>query len=128
MASSSNHSSSFVRDSCNSFSSIDDEISEQLFVDMDKQRGCVFACAIVVDMDKQRGCVFACAIVVDMDKQRGCVFACAIVVDNSCHMFNPNELGKHVNGLKCGSLKCARYYVGNAKVVRDAIKFHTSGI
>jgi hypothetical protein len=25
-------------------------------------------------------------------------------------------------------LKCARYYVGNAKVVRDAIKFHTSGI
>jgi hypothetical protein len=73
MASSSNHSSSFVRDSCNSFSSIDDEISEQLFVDMDKQRGCVFACAIVVDMDKQRGCVFACAIVVDMDKQRGCV-------------------------------------------------------
>jgi hypothetical protein len=64
MASSSNHGSSFVRNSCNSSSSIDDEISEQLFV--------------------------------DMDRQRGCVFSCAIVVNDSFHMFNPNELGKHV--------------------------------
>ncbi len=49
MASSSSHGFSFVGDNCNSSSSTNDEILEQLFVDMDRQRGCVFACAIVVD-------------------------------------------------------------------------------
>jgi hypothetical protein len=41
MASSSNHGS-------NSSSSSDDKIFEQLFVDMDRQKQCAFACAIVM--------------------------------------------------------------------------------
>ncbi len=48
MASSSNHGSNSMGDNF-SFSSLgDDEILEQLFMHMDRQRWCVFACAIVV--------------------------------------------------------------------------------
>jgi predicted small metal-binding protein len=48
MASSSSHGSSFMGDSFSFSSSGDDEILEPLFVHMDRQRQCVFACAIVV--------------------------------------------------------------------------------
>jgi hypothetical protein len=47
MASSSNHGSILMGNSF-SFSSCDDEILEQFFMHMDRQRQCVFACAIVV--------------------------------------------------------------------------------
>jgi hypothetical protein len=46
MASSLSHGFSSMRDS--SSSSCHDEILKQLFVDMDRQRECAFACAIVV--------------------------------------------------------------------------------
>ncbi len=48
MASFSSHGSSSMGDSFKFSSLGDDEILEQLFVHMDRQRQCVFACAIVV--------------------------------------------------------------------------------
>jgi hypothetical protein len=48
MASSSNHGSTFMGDSFSFFSSGYDKILEQFFVHMDRQRQCVFACAIIM--------------------------------------------------------------------------------
>ncbi len=48
MASSSSYGSKYMRDGFSSSSPSDYEILEQLFVDMDKQRRCAFACAIGV--------------------------------------------------------------------------------
>jgi hypothetical protein len=35
---------------------------------------------------------------------------------------------KLVNGLGCGSSKCAHYYASNTKVVQDINQFHISGV
>jgi hypothetical protein len=48
MTSSLNHGFSSMGECYSSSSSSDDEILKQLFVDMDRQRQCAFACAIVV--------------------------------------------------------------------------------
>jgi predicted small metal-binding protein len=48
MVSSSSHGSSFMGNSFSFSSSSDDEILEQFFVHMDRQKQYVFACAIVV--------------------------------------------------------------------------------
>jgi hypothetical protein len=47
MPSSSSHGSNSTGNSSSSSSSSDNEILEQLFMDMDRQRQCAFACAIV---------------------------------------------------------------------------------
>jgi len=48
MASSSNHVFNFIGEGLNYSSSSDDQILEQLFMDMDRQRQRAFACAVVV--------------------------------------------------------------------------------
>jgi inosine/xanthosine triphosphate pyrophosphatase family protein len=48
MASFSSHGFSFMGGGFNSSSSNDNEMVEQLFVNMDRQRQCVFACVLVV--------------------------------------------------------------------------------
>jgi hypothetical protein len=48
MASSSNHVFNYIGDGLSYSSSSDDQILEQFFVDMDRQRQCAFACVVVV--------------------------------------------------------------------------------
>jgi hypothetical protein len=48
MASSSNHVFYCIGNGPSYFFSSDDQIFEQLFVDMDRQKQCAFACAVVV--------------------------------------------------------------------------------
>jgi len=48
MASSSNHVFNYVGNGLSYSSSSDDHIFKQLFVDMDRQKQCAFACVVVV--------------------------------------------------------------------------------
>jgi hypothetical protein len=81
MVSSSSHGSKSMEDGFSSLSPSDDEILEQLFVDINKQKQCAFACAI--------GVANSFHMFNANELEEG---ACAIGVANSFHMFNANEL------------------------------------
>jgi hypothetical protein len=86
-------------DAFSSSSSSDDKILEQLFVNIWRQRQCVFGSAIVV--------ANSCDMFNVDELKKG-----------ANQSMNP----------KCGNLKCVRYYASNTKVVQNVNQFHIGGV